>query len=72
VGIIVDKENRKEIAKRNYRLQPYFLAEARGVTEMGKPKSMSVIKVIPLCYLIRPNAKSSLHYDFGRTLYLYG
>ena len=33
---------------------------------MGKPKSMSVIKVILLCYLIRPNAKSSLHYDFGR------
>ncbi len=33
---------------------------------MGKPKSMSVIKVIPLCHLIRPNAKSTLHYDFGR------
>jgi hypothetical protein len=43
VGIIVDKEKRKEIAKRNYRLQPYFLAEARGRTEIGKPKSMSVI-----------------------------
>ncbi len=24
---------------------------------------MSVIKVIPLCYLIRPDVKSPLHYD---------
>ena len=38
MGIIVDKENRKEIAKRNYRLQPYFLAEARGITEIVKTK----------------------------------
>ncbi len=39
----------------NYRLQPYFLAKAEGYNISRKPKSMSVIIVIPFCCFFRLN-----------------